>query len=156
MRWCLGGICVLAATGCVEHRATVTTTNDSHLTPLGAYKTVHVVYPWPGRATVRDPLAADMPITVLYWDAQGQLYRADARPRSPLAWWQRFPCDIATDALWPGTLVSQRAVTVSPQPISPWTSDTLTAQARAFGYGLDSDQGKEQAPPNPEAAKEGQ
>lgn len=136
----------LMATGCVEHRAALETGEVEGMEPMGALAGTKVVYPWKGAIVHTDPLAAEMPVTVVFWTEDGRIARADARPQSPLVWWQRFPFDIGTDLLWPGQLITERVLTVSPQPMSTWNAETLTAQARLFGYAGDELEAVEETP----------
>lgn len=120
----------LLTIGCVTHRASV-----SPATPAaeGMVLGPRVL---PGDATdvITSPLPTEVPVTLWRRDADGALFRSDAILRTPTPWWQRFPSDVVTDALLPGTYT----VAVQHEPV--WTpaggtsTEGLEERARAAGY----------------------
>lgn len=121
---------VLIATSCVSHRAGV----DPATPPAEGLVLGAQVLPGDATDAITSPLPTEVPVTLWRRDADGALFRSDAILRTPTPWWQRFPSDLVTDALLPGTYT----VAVQHQPV--WTpaggtsTEGLEERARAAGY----------------------
>jgi len=131
MRTALCAVLVLPCAGCLVHTARV---DAAGADPAAGRSAVGLtVAEGAPAAERRGPLPHELPATWLVRDGEGRLCVGHAIVRSPLPWWQRFPCDLAVD-LWPGDVVIAARATVEPRPLTPRSSDELTAEARAHGY----------------------
>lgn len=128
MRLIPGIIAACCCVGCVSHRAEVQAPAESIDGAAIGTATGQKV-PWSRTA----PQPLEVPATLWRQDDSGRLWRADLDLATPLPWWQRFPCDLVTDALWPGEAVAEvRGVPV-------WTAAGtdpagLNERALAAGY----------------------
>ncbi len=85
-------------------------------------------------------------IRVLAWtrDPDGRLHRLQQDIRSPLVWWQRFPFDICSDVLLPGTYIAENKMLTHVQipqshngeRIEVLSDEKLDLLARKSGYAL--------------------
>jgi hypothetical protein len=66
----------------------------------------------------------------------GALARRDERLRTPLPWWQRFPCDIAADLI-PAQYTAKAETTLTLAPPVHYDDDALTQEARRHGFAHD-------------------
>jgi len=64
------------------------------------------------------------------------LERCELDVRSPLVWWQRFPCDIAADLL-PIRYISLTTATIAYQPVPTGDEAALTSEATIHGFAHD-------------------
>ncbi len=127
----------LGLSGCLSHEARVTCIPDpvdqEGSTVIG--RTTHNSPPGPPALTVdRSPLPRDVQLTA--WRKSvtgGPLRRQETALRTPLPWWQRFPCDLAVD-LTPMDITVAAASTIDPQPLTPRTYADLDREAAAAGY----------------------
>ncbi len=127
-------VVVLLGSACVEHQARV-----AGATPQPGQASMAVVgnrieRPWDGDAVASDPLAAELPVTLVLREGDGPLRMATVRSASPKPMWQRFPMDVGTDLLWPGTLVSAATTPLILPPAAPVNRAALIAEAASFGY----------------------
>jgi hypothetical protein len=123
-----------ALAGCIEHQARV-----SGAAPVPGQASLALVgdrveRPWSGSAVQRDPLAAELPVTLVVREGDGALRIATVRSASPKPMWQRFPMDVGTDLLWYGNLVSAATAPLILPPAQPMDRAALIAEAHGFGY----------------------
>jgi hypothetical protein len=132
-------VCCCAVSGCVTHRATVETSEDSAgvvgTTYLGEAE--HPAGP-PTSVTASGPLPQSIPVTAWRWgtaaDGSQELRRGDVLVQTPLPWWQRFPADLATD-FFPIDAVATTRADVAFIPVSDERREAdLTAEAAAAGF----------------------
>lgn len=121
---------LLALGGCVEHTARVAPPADGGTSAIGRH--LHAAPHAP--VEERHGLPREIPVSAWRQDDDGGIARDELLVRTPTPWWQRFPCDIATDALWPGTLTAATEATPHPRPVPPADPAALAARARAAGY----------------------
>ncbi|MCK6490023.1 MAG: hypothetical protein L6R48_17180 [Planctomycetes bacterium] len=137
---CLLAVLGAALGGCVMHEAEVRVppvAGDAHGTAwLGNERRALPAAP-PASRSERSQKPVELPVTVYLTqrDGAGGMLRWEGAVRTPLPWWQRFPCDIATD-FWPGELVARTAVEASPVLVARRDPAELLAEARAHGYAL--------------------
>lgn len=90
--------------------------------------------PGPPSSTVnRGPLPQDITVTAWRRDADGLISRGDAEVVTALPWWQRFPCDMATDIV-PTELVVRAEYRLALTPVVARTRAQLDQEAAAAGY----------------------
>lgn len=126
----------LLTVGCVQH--------ETRAEPgVGAPGTLliddRVVEAWQQPQTGSGPLPQHRDLTVVRYDQHDDgsetLRRADAVLATGTPWWQRFPMDLFSDLLWPGTITVPATMTLAPlDPIS-YTPTELDALAIQHGYG---------------------
>lgn len=97
--------------------------SDSYVSPPGP----------PPNTVQRGPLPQDLCITAWRRDAEGVIFRGDARVLTALPWWQRFPFDMATDFA-PADLVVRADATLVIAPVNVHTRKQLDTEAAAAGY----------------------
>jgi hypothetical protein len=128
---------VLLLSSCLSHEARVTCApepvNAEGSTVIGS--STHPSPPGPPPVTIeRSPLPRDLPITAWRQNVEGgPMSRQETELRTPLPWWQRFPCDLAVDFI-PVDFTVAAATTISPQPLQPRTYADLDREAAAAGY----------------------
>ncbi len=120
----------LLLSGCVSHRAGV----DPATPPAEGIVLGASVRPGPTTELVSSPLPTEVPVTLWRRDAEGNLFRSDAILRTPTPWWQRFPSDVVTDALLPGTYLVTAQHTPQWTPAGVGSTAGLEDRARAAGY----------------------
>lgn len=139
---------VTALTGCLTHEAriqvpaaAVQPTTGPQLegsTAIGAQ--TFPTPPGPPPSTVlRGPLPQDVTITAWRRDADGLISRDDTEVVTGLPWWQRFPCDMATD-IAPTELVVQTDYRLTLTPVVAHTRAQLDSEAATAGYATTSSQ----------------
>jgi hypothetical protein len=130
MRAILCAVLVLPCAGCLVH--TVRIDGAGADPAAGRSATGLRVREGAPAAQQHGPLPYEIPATWMLKEGD-HLCIGHAIARSPLPWWQRFPCDLAVD-LWPGDVVVATAATVTPRPVAPRSIADITAEARAHGY----------------------
>ena len=104
MKLPLIGLALIMLSACVEHRGTVSLevppddTLKIHVYKDGA----EVKHLEP--LSFQSPMPGEIHLDAWYRDASGHFHRSHERLQSPRPWWQRFPFDMASDALWPDTI----------------------------------------------------
>lgn len=127
----LGALLVVG--GCVEHRATVAPPSAA---PAPAAIDGLEATPAMSEATVRlSALPIELRVTAWHRLEDGTLTRGDRVVATPRRWWQRFPADLFTDLLWPGTLRIASEAELELEPVAETPSEELEAAAIAAGYG---------------------
>lgn len=120
----------LLGSGCVAHRVGVDpATPAAEGVALGAS-----VRSGPSSESITSPLPTEVPVTLWRRDADGNLFRSDAILRTATPWWQRFPSDVVTDALLPGTYLVTAQHTPQWTPAGGGSTVGLEDRARAAGY----------------------
>jgi hypothetical protein len=127
---------LLLLAGCVEHETRI------HSPPPAAGDEGAMVI-GNARATIppgaqslsvdRSPLPRETVVSVWQRDTAGVISREDLVVQTTLPWWQRFPCDYASDLLPIDARVSAEH-TLAPRPITPRTRSALDREAAAAGY----------------------
>jgi hypothetical protein len=79
------------------------------------------------------PLPQEVLVTAWQQDAEGHISRDEAKVRTDLPWWQRFPCDMATD-LTPTNLVVRTEYRLALKPVTAHTRTELDREALSAGY----------------------
>lgn len=97
-------VILISLTACVEHRGRISLDKTPDQIPVHVYKN-GMRQDTANPLLYHSPMPGEMHLDAWYRDAEGYFYRAHRRLRSLRPWWQRFPFDLGTDALWPGTLV---------------------------------------------------
>ena len=127
---------IVLLVGCISHETRVAVAADpagatgSTLIGNGAWATP----PGPPAVTIdRSPLPRDTFASAWRRQADGTLSRDLTQVVTPLPWWQRFPCDIATDFA-PVDFTITASATLTPHPITPRTRAELDQEAFAAGY----------------------
>jgi hypothetical protein len=120
--------------GCIEHSVRIDAPSGG--LPAGA-RIVVGTHPLAGTlpSTTTNVLPLELPISSWALTRQG-LERYDVVARSPLVWWQRFPCDIVTDLALhrfrASTEITLAYRLVTPQDAT--SPDALAQAALAHGY----------------------
>jgi hypothetical protein len=127
---------LLLLAGCVEHETRIL----GHAPAAGAEGAVVIgsartsIPPGaPGISSDRSPLPRETVVSVWQRDGEGVIAREDLVVRTTLPWWQRFPCDYASDLLPIDARVTAEH-TIAPRPITPRTRSALDREAAAAGY----------------------
>ena len=126
----------LLLAGCVSHEARVLAPPEpaglTGATVIGGE--AHPTPPGPGERTVaRDALPREVAVSAWRRDGDGAISRQETVVRTPLAWWQRFPIDIATDLI-PIDCTASAETTLAPRPVATRTRADLDREAAAAGY----------------------
>jgi hypothetical protein len=142
----LPGILALVAAGlglssCLTHEARVTAPPAVGSTTSGEVDGNTIIGaqsfptpPGPPPSTVQSgPLPQEVLVTAWQRDAEGLISRDQADVRTELPWWQRFPCDMATD-LTPTALVVRTEYRLDLKPITARTRAELDREALSAGY----------------------
>lgn len=125
---------LVASGGCIEHTARV------QPDPVGGPNERVIVgtrgLRGPALGTeVTRPLPVELPVSA--WELrEGAIARREVRVRTPLPWWQRFPCDAATDLL-PMTYSAVTQTVITLEPPTRYDDDALTQEARRHGFAHD-------------------
>jgi hypothetical protein len=119
--------------GCVTHEARIAA--PAH-PPAGAHVVIGT-HPYVGKFPdlITSPEPIELPITAYATSDQG-LLRCNAVIRTPLVWWQRFPCDIPLDLL-PVHPKASAEITLEYHLVTPQDASSpsaLAAAALAHGY----------------------
>jgi hypothetical protein len=133
LAWSLSA--AVLASGCIEHRARVANpVGDARADQAIVGGEAVEVFASPDEIVVPGG-ARPVDATIDAWrhDESGTVLRWRGRVRTPLPWWQRFPCDVATD-LWPGELACEATATVACVPVAARDPAELAASARRDGY----------------------
>lgn len=128
--------CALALPGCIVHEARIdgAPAPGANAKRPGTTAMGSTVSPGMPAETVRRSHLPHELLALHLWRApDGTIHRADAHAATDLAWWQRFPCDLAAE-VWPGDLVITAQATLRPEPVQPMTEDQLLAEARSLGW----------------------
>ena len=125
---------LLLCGGCIAHTARVLPDPDAGPGERVVIGTRALPTP-PAPMTVTRALPIELPLTA--WEQRGgSILRRDEVIRTPLPWWQRFPCDIASDLI-PTTSTAGVERTVSLVPPARLDDDALTQEARSHGFAHD-------------------
>lgn len=124
----------LLSSACVEHQVRFEPPAAPGPYPPGAIIDTRSEPEWQHADVYADGLPADRRVSAWALDAEGQLHRGDLQLLSPLPWWQRFPADIVTDLLWPGTLTITASGRPALEPQLPLTIADLDRLAAEAGY----------------------
>jgi hypothetical protein len=122
--------------GCISHETRVSVAADqpgaTGTTSIG--NATWTSPPGPPAETVdRSPLPRATAASSWRQLPDGTLCRAVVTVETPLPWWQRFPCDIASDFA-PVDLTISAVAVVTPHPITPRTRAELDQEALSVGY----------------------
>jgi hypothetical protein len=124
---------MLMSAGCIEHTARIQ--QDPARGPEERVVIGTRTLKGPAGTEVSRPQPVDLPISA--WELRGgTLARCEDRVRTPLPWWQRFPCDIATDLL-PIRYPIETTETLSLAAPAHYDDDALTQEARRHGFAHD-------------------
>jgi hypothetical protein len=142
----LTGILAMVAAGlglssCLSHEARIAAPPAVAATAGGAVDGNTIIGehafatpPGPPASTVQaGPLPQEVLVTAWQCDAAGVISRDQADVRTDLPWWQRFPCDMATD-LAPGELVVRTEYRLALKPVTAHTRAELDREAISAGY----------------------
>lgn len=124
-------LCCFALGGCVAHVARAVPPETG---PTSAAVGTQVVDHFTAPIEERHALPRSLPVTLWSLDADGNLARGDLVIETPLPWWQRFPADVVSDMLLPGTLTAEASGTPTLQRVPHGDPTVLTEHARAAGY----------------------
>ena len=127
---------LLLLVGCVEHEtrvmAPVPAAGMEGAIVVGSSRT-SIPPGAPAVSSDRSPLPRETVVSVWQRDGEGVISREDLVVQTALPWWQRFPCDYASDLLPIDARVTAEH-TIAPHPITPRTRATLDREAAAAGY----------------------
>ena len=138
---CLSTLFCLSS--CVEHRGIVLTDEASlsqhaqhiHFFQDGRLIEQKAANGKPSTIGFTSPLPSETHVDAWYRDEEGLIYRSHLHLLSPRPWWQRFPGDLFTDALWPGTINVDAQGTLHFEPIESLEPSYLDELAELHGYG---------------------
>jgi len=86
------------------------------------------------RALVTISKTLPVEVRISAWcTGEAGLERDEQVVRSPLVWWQRFPCDIVSD-LAPRRLVAETISTIAYLPVPSASEALLTLEAQRHGF----------------------
>ena len=134
-RYALSIACLCFCCSCVEHRGMVSNLQSD------AYAGKNIQLFKDGRLTENlepsftSTLPSEMHVDAWYRDEQGLIYRSHLHVLSPRPWWQRFPADLFTDALWPKTISIEASGSLQFKAIESLEPGYLDQLAEAHGYG---------------------
>jgi hypothetical protein len=124
---------ILLLNACVQHQARITAPPGDWDGALGLAERAD-------QAAVGSAGSLPQEVHLLAWarDGDGSLRFASGRVTTPLPWWQRFPMDILSDALWPDHLrcsAQSHATAWRPQTRTPAELTRLAKAANAVATG---------------------
>jgi hypothetical protein len=130
------GCFLLLLAGCVEHETRILgqppMAGDEGALVIG--NTRSTIPPGaPAVSVDRSPLPRETVVSAWQRNSEGAVSREDLVVQTALPWWQRFPCDYASDLLPIDARVSAEH-TIAPRPITPRTRSALDREAAAAGY----------------------
>jgi hypothetical protein len=133
MHWSITIVAIIALTGCISHRAVILNpAQQADQATIGG----RVVAKLEDKDIVQEQLPLDLLVSAwrVRTEEQGTVYRYHGRCRTPLSWWQRFPCDFFTDVMTPRDLVCERTLEISCVAVAASGSDDWLARGRLDGY----------------------
>jgi len=129
---------IFCLSGCIEHEARITAApvgaDESGVAYLG-FTPQPIPSTPPPAVDQRSPLPISIPVTWYTYrrDAHGAIMRDDRTVKTPLPWWQRFPCDVVTD-FTPITMAVRVDTVITPREVALRDPAELKAEAKAYGY----------------------
>ncbi len=128
----------LVLCSCVEHRGLVQLDAGQQTAAVHVFQDGQLLSKTneqPLEAGFSSPLPTEMHVDAWYRNEEGLIYRSHVQLKSPRPWWQRFPADLFTDALWPKTITVDAVDKLHFKAIESLEPSYLDQVAEAHGYG---------------------